>query len=102
LSNLKCKAVSKSTGQPCKNNGKPNLDGYCNTHKNLAFAKQSSVPLAPSTPAPDDRPINNTSGTGFGVSGKVKKTEKKAVGRRGAMAEVLKLCKTEDSGEPNR
>ena len=98
-----CKAIVKSTGVPCTLNAKEN--GYCGVHKNEA-AKQARVALAPSTPSPAVRIDTSTRGKGFGIfglSGEGKKTEKKAaIGRRGAMAEVHKICRTEDTEKSDR
>ncbi len=95
-----CKAIVKKTGKPCTHPAKAN--GYCGNHKSEA-GKLASMAPAPSTPSPDFRTENDTKGRGFGLFSIFgKKKETKITGRRGAMAEVLKICRTEDINEPER
>jgi hypothetical protein len=97
-----CPHFFENSGKPCTYPAKVEYNGFCGKHKNQA-GKQASVALAPSTPSPGVR--TETAGQGFGIdsaAGKGKKKETKITGRRGAMAEVLKICRTEDINDSKK
>jgi len=99
-----CEAYKKD-GSRCTSPAKEN--GYCGRHKHLAAASKATVELALSTPSPGARSDTDTAGKGFGFLSPFSKGKKaenipKTTGRRGAMAEVLKLCRTEKTEDPYR